>query len=146
MFNPFSEVDWRPDPAERRRFGWSLVIGFPSLAAALLLAARLWSGTWSVAPFLWLGGCGMTAGLLFVAVPLLAKPVYILWYFLACCIGAFVGNTLLAVFYLLIITPVGAVMRAFGRQVVSKTFDRSAPSYWVDVENAKDVRDYFRLY
>lgn len=146
MFNPFSEVNWRPSLEERRRFGWSLVIGFPSLAAALLLAARLWSGTWSVTPFLWLGGCGLAVGALFVAIPLLARPFYLLWYFLACCVGTIVGNTLLAAFYVLIVTPIGAAMRAFGRQAVSKTFDMNMRSYWADVEKADDVKDYYRQF
>ncbi len=146
MFNPFSEVNWRPGLAERRRFGWSLVIGFPSLAVALLLAARLWTGTWTVTPFLWLGGCGLAAGALFVAIPLLARPFYLLWYFLACCIGTIVGNALLAAFYLLIITPIGAAMRAFGRQAVPKTFDKNVRSYWADVEKADDVNDYYRQF
>jgi hypothetical protein len=146
MFNPFREVNWRPSLVERRKFGWSLVIGFPSLAAALLLAGRLWSGTWRVAPFLWLGGCGLAAGALFVAIPRLARPFYLLWYFLACCIGAVVGNTLLAAFYLLVITPIGATMRVFGRQAVTKTFDGRVGSYWVDVEKTNDVKDYYRQY
>ena len=146
MFNPFREVNWRPGLAERRTFGWSLVIGFPSLAAVLLLATRLWSGTWRVPPFLWLGGCGLAAGALFVAIPRLAKPFYLLWYFLACCIGTVVGNTLLAAFYLLIVTPVGVALRAFGRQAVCKTFDRNMQSYWVDVDKPDDVRDYFRQF
>jgi hypothetical protein len=146
MFNRFSEVNWRPSLAERRAFGWSLVIGFPSVAATLLLAARLWSGMWRVTPFLWLGGCGLAAGALFVAIPFLARPFYLLWYFLACCIGTIVGNLLLAAFYLLIITPVGAVMRAFGRQAVSKNFDRNIRSYWVDAEKSDDVEDYYRQF
>ena len=146
MFNPFSEVNWRPSLAERRTFGWSLVIGFPSVAATLLLAAHLWSGTWRVTPFLWLGGCGLAAGALFVVIPFLARPFYLLWYFLACCIGTVVSNLLLAAFYLLIITPVGAAMRAFGREAVSKNFDRNIRSYWVDAEKSDDVEDYYRQF
>jgi hypothetical protein len=146
MFNPFREVNWRPSLEERRTFGWSLVIGFPLLATALLLAGHLWSGIWRVTPFLWLGGCGLAAGALFVALPLLAKPFYLLWYFLSCCIGTVVGNTLLAAFYFLIVTPIGAAKRAFGRQAVSRNFDRIIRSYWVDVEKANDVKDYYRQF
>ena len=146
MFNPFREVNWRPTLEERRRFGWSLVIGFPSLAAMLLLAGRLWSGTWNMTPFLWLGGCGLAAGALFVAIPFLAKPFYILWYFLACGIGIVTGNTLLAAFYLLIVTPIGAAMRALGRQTVSRTLDKNIRSYWVNVEKASDAKDYYRQF
>lgn len=146
MFNPFSEVNWHPGPAERRTFGWSLMVGFPVLAATLLLAVRFWSGTWRATPFLWLGGCGLAAGALIVAIPSLAKPFYLPWYFLACCIGTVVGNTLLAAFYLLIVTPVGVAMRAFGRRAVCKTFDKKTRSYWVDVEKTEDVRGYYRQF
>ncbi len=146
MFNPFSEINWRPSLAERRTFGWSLIIGLPSVAAALLIADRLWSGNWRITPFLWLGGCGLAAGALFVAIPHLAKPIYVVWHFLACCLGIIVSNTLLAAFYLLIVTPVGAAMRAFGRQQVRKTFDRNIRSYWIDVEKNEDVKGYYRQY
>jgi len=88
----------------------------------------------------------LAAGALFVAIPFLARPFYLLWYFLACCIGTVVGNLLLAAFYLLIITPVGAAMRAFGRQAVSKNFDRNIRSYWVDAEKSDDVEDYYRQF
>lgn len=146
MLNPFSEIKLRPSLAERRSFGWSLIIGFPSVATALLLTSGLWSGNWRVAPFLWLGGCGMAGGALFVAFPSVARPFYLLWHFLACCIGIVVGNALLAAFYLLIVTPIGAVMRASGRQSVSKSFDRQTRSYWVDIEKTEDVRDYYRQF
>jgi len=146
MFNPFSEVNWSPSLAERRRFGLSLMIGFPSLAAALLLATRFWSGSWHATPLLWLGGCGLAAGALFAAMPVLARPFYVLWYFLACCIGTVVGNAILSAFYFFIITPVGIALRLFGRRTVSRSFDRSKQSYWVDVEKVEEVKDYYRQY
>ncbi len=146
MFNPFSEVDWHPGLAERRKFGRDLMIGFPKMAAVLLIAARLWSGTWRVEPFLWLGGCGAAAGALFAAIPRLATPFYVVWHFLACCISAVVGNTLLAAFYFLIITPFGVAMRAFGRRTVDKAFDKKIRSYWVDVKRPDDVNDYYRQF
>jgi hypothetical protein len=40
----------------------------------------------------------------------------------------------------LIVTPVGAAMRADVRQAGSKTFDGNIRSYWVDVEKADDVK------
>jgi hypothetical protein len=146
MFNPFREVNWSPSIAERRKFGLSLMIGLPSLAAALMLVTRFWSGNWSVTPFLWLGGCGLAVGALFVAVPLLAGLFYVLWYFLACCVGIVVGNALLTAFYLLIVTPIGAAMRLMGREAVPKTFDKKIQSYWVDAKKSDDIEDYYRLF
>ncbi len=146
MFNPFSEVNWHPGLAEGRKFGWSLAIGFPLLAAALALAVRLSGGIWRVQPFLWLGGSGLAVGVLFASIPILAKPFYLLWYFLACCTGAVIGNILMTAFYFLIVTPFGVAMRIFGRRAVPKTFDRSKRSYWVDVRKTEDVSDYFRQF
>ena len=122
------------------------MIGFPLIAAFLLLATGIWSGTWRVAQFLWLGGCGMAAGALFAAIPSIAKPFYLLLHLVACCISIVVGNALLAAFYLLILTPVGVTMRVFGRQPLGKKFDRETQSYWVDVEKSGDVGDYYRQF
>ncbi len=146
MFNPFREINWRPGVKERRTFGRSLMIGFPTLAAVLLLATGLWSGSWRVEPFLWLGAGGLAAGALFVAIPSLAKPFYLVVHFLACCIGAVVGNTLLAAFYLLLLTPFGVIMRMFGRKAIHKSFDRNTSSYWVDVEKSGEAGDYYRQF
>jgi hypothetical protein len=44
----------------------------------------------------------------------------------------------------LIVTPVGDAMRADLWQAVSKTHDGNFRSYWVDVERAYDVKDYYR--
>ena len=49
MVNPFKEVNWRPDVAERRKFALSLMIGFPCVALLFLLAGRLARGSWSPA-------------------------------------------------------------------------------------------------
>lgn len=142
----FGEIQWSPNRAEIRRFGWSLVIGFPLLAAALFLIAAKAGLARSSAPFLWLGGCGSTAGVLSLAAPSLAKPLYLFWNLLACSLGAIIGNTLLSAFYLFILTPVGAVMRVFGRRTVPKTFDRGTRSYWADIKQTGDVRDYYRQF
>jgi hypothetical protein len=99
-----------------------------------------------VVPSLWIGGSGLIAGALFVALPCLAKPFYILWHVLACSIGMIVGNSLLSGTYLLIITPVGVAMRAFGRRAIRKTPDRNVQTYWIDVKTSGDIRDYYRQF
>jgi carbamoyltransferase len=146
MLNLFSEVNWRPSMAEKRRFGWNLMLGIPLLAVTLLLLAGFWSGTWRIAPFLWFAGSGLVAGALCVAIPSLAKPFYLLLHFLACCIGTVVNNALLAAFYLLVVTPVGVAMRAFGRKALHKTFDRKEQSYWEGVKKPGNARDYYRQF
>src|ERR1043165_7468076 len=92
MVNPFKEVNWKPGLADLRKFARSLVIGFPCVAVVLLLTGRLHSqtGAWNFRPPLLVGGIGVAFGLLFLALPALAKPFYLVWYFVArwlCLVG-----------------------------------------------------------
>ena len=96
MVNPFKEVNWNPGLDERRSFAKSLIIGFPCVAVALLLIRRMTSGAWHTELSLWIGGVGIALGILFFLIPQIAKPFYLLWYCIACCIGIVVGNVLLA--------------------------------------------------
>lgn len=146
MVNPFNEVNWKPGLPERRKFAVSLMIGFPAVAVALLLAGRLHGGTWRFELPLAVGGIGLVAGLVFRVLPQIVRPFYLGWYSVACSIGFVVGNVALAGVYLLLFTPIGLVRRAFGRQTFSKGFDRGAPTYWRDVRKTVDLTKYYRQF
>ena len=145
MINPFKDTNWNPDLAERRKFARSLVIGFPALAVVFALVALVKThafATWTV----WLALIGAGAGVVFWVVPQIARPFYLAWYFLACCIGIVVSNVLLAAFYYLVITPVGLLMRAIGRDPMERRLDPAAGSYWREAEKGVDPRRYFRQF
>ncbi|MBI3882122.1 MAG: hypothetical protein HY301_18940 [Verrucomicrobia bacterium] len=145
MINPFKDVNWNPGRPERRKFAVSLIIGFPIVGALMLFAAWLKTHAWQ--PFgLWLGAIGCAAGVVFWLVPQIARPFYVAWYFLACCIGIVVSNVLLTVFFYLAVTPVGWLLRACGRQPLSKGFDKSAATYWRDAEKGIEASRYYRQF
>lgn len=144
MINPFKDVNWHPDTAARRKFALSLVLGFPALAVVFALVHWLRVHAWNPF-FLWLGLGGAAAGAIFRLWPRLAKPFYLAWYFLACCIGIVVSNLLLVVFFYLAVTPIGLLVRAFGRQSLRKGFDRRRPSYWEDAKGV-EVSRYYRQF
>ena len=146
MLNPFSDVDWNPDRQKRRTFAVSLMIGFPIIALLFLLGGYLRSGGWNLDAALVLGGVGAGAGALFWAVPAIARPFYLVWYFVACCIGLVVGNVLVAVVFYVVVTGLGTVQRAFGRKALRKVADRSAPTYWVDAGPRPAPARYFRQF
>lgn len=143
MINPFTEVNWKPGPAEIRKFAISFVIGFPCIAVVLLIARRVLAGEWRLESALWLGGVGLGAGLVFLAIGVLAKPFYLLWYFLACCIGIVISNVLFMGFFFLVVTPLGLLLRILGKRPIQTGFDKSAKTYWRDVERVTDVKRYF---
>lgn len=146
MLNPFKEVNWQPDTAARRTFATSLVIGFPCVALVFLLAGWLAGKGWNVSFALKLGGIGAAAGVLFYAVPVIAKPVYVVWYALACCIGLVVGNVLLGLIFYVLVTGIGLVKRLVGRQPIRKTPDRQAKTYWIDAPPAPEAKRYYRQF
>ena len=146
MMNPFKEVNWKPDVAERRKFARSLVIGFPCIAMVLIVASWLKTGAWKIQPALIIGGTGLAIGLVLLALPGIARPFYVVWYGLACAIGLVVGNILLAVVFYILITGVGIAMRLAGRCSISTRMDKQAATYWKDAKPVTDPQRYYRQF
>ena len=146
MVNPFQEINWSPGTRERRKFALSLVLGFPCVAVVLLLLGWLRGHGWNFHLAAVVGGGGLAVGLFLLALPQAGRPVYVAWYFIACCIGAVVGNLVLAVVFFALVTSLGLLMRAFGRRPVSKTFDRRAATYWQDAKPVDDPSRYYRQF
>src|ERR1700722_2095140 len=139
MMNPFKDVNWNPGFAEKRKFAVTLVTGFPPIAIVLSLITFLAKHSWK--PFyLWLGVIGLAVGVVLWLLPQIAKPFYVVWYFFACCMGIVVGNLLFALFFYLIFTPLGLLLRLRREKPVVKGFDKSRASYWRDVEKPVDAK------
>src|SRR4051812_23818824 len=107
MINPFAEVNWNPDTSAKRKFALSLMIGFPSLAAALFCFKRVWSGSWDPETAGWMAVAGFFLGGILWALPSVARPFYLVWYFIACCVGIVIGNALLLLFFFTVIVLFG---------------------------------------
>jgi hypothetical protein len=146
MINPFAEVDWTPDVAARRKFGRSLIVGFPIVAAFWLVVGRLMSGEWHVALAAWVAGAGVAAGAVFAALPVVAGPFYVVWYGLACTMGIVVGNLVLALSYYAVLVPIGLIRRLFGRRSLERTIDRRAVSYWRRAPPPAEPSQYLRQF
>jgi len=146
MVNPFKEVNWNPGPQERRKFALSLVIGFPCIAVVLLLLGWLRGKGWNLPLAAEVGGGGLAVGLLLLALPQIARPIYVGWYFVACCIGTVVGNLALGIVFFVLVTGLGLLMRALGRHPARKTFDKRAATYWQDPEQVDDPNRYYRQF
>lgn len=147
MINPFQEINWKPSAADLRKFAWSLVIGFPGIAVVFFL------GTWirsRALPeprfFLLLGGIGAAAGLLCRFIPLLARPLYLVWYALAACAGIVMANVLFALLFYALFTPMGLFMRLMGRDALNLKFRRGTISYWMEAPPSPPAAEYFRQY
>src|SRR5262245_55171065 len=68
------------------------------------------------------------------------------WMGLTFPIGWLISNTIMAITFFLVMTPVGLLMRLVGYDPMNRGFDRSAESYWVPRKRAGAPRTYFRQY
>ena len=145
MMNPFADVNWKPDLKARKKFAVSLIIGFPAIAVVFSLVTWLAKHAWN--PFFWkLGVGGLAVGVVLWLLPQIAKPFYVVWYFLACCMGIVVGNVVFALFYYLVFTPFGLLRRTANRNAFPKGFDKSKSTYWQPAEKGVDLKRYYRQF
>ncbi len=118
-----------------KKTGKAFLIGFSIIGGVLFLANSGWfafdvqHGTASNGWKWFLGAAVVLFVLSRVAYPIM-KPIHIGWMTLAFALGWINTRILLGVFYYLIITPTGLLMRLFGKDLLDEKIDRSATSYW----------------
>lgn len=110
-------------PRELRKFG--LLVGAIFAIFGVLYCAR------HKPIYPWLLAPGVLLVLLGACLPRVLKPIYIVWMSLAIVLGFVVSNVLLAVFFFVVITPIGLVARLAGKDFLRLKLDRNAPSYWM---------------
>jgi hypothetical protein len=87
--------------------------------------------------------CGVGLAVLFCGLSrakLLIYP-YKGWMTLSLMLGFVMTHLILLVMYYIVFTPIGVVMRIFGRDILLKQFDRNQKSYWIKREENAFVRE-----
>lgn len=122
-------IDWNPTPRKLRQF-----------AAASLVAGGVLAGfgRWPI-----VGLVFAAAGLLGLASPRLVRPLYLGLSVVTAPIGWVVSNLLLALIFLLVITPLGLLLRLTGRRGVLR---RPAASTWERHSPPSSAGQYLRQY
>jgi hypothetical protein len=68
--------------------------------------------------------------------PQIAKSFYIVWYFIACCMGIVIGNVRF--------TPLGLCLHLRQEKAISKGFNKPRKSCWRDAEKPVDLKRHYR--
>jgi len=143
MINPFREVHWNPGLAGRRAFAKSIAVGFPLIALVLGTLGFFRTHAWP--PWTaWLACIGFASGIALWLAPQIARPFYVVWNALGCCIGFVMSNVAVTAVYFLVVTPIGLALRVLGRDPLRRRFERERASYWEDAEKTGDAERYFR--
>jgi ABC-type uncharacterized transport system permease subunit len=134
------QVNKNPTARELTIFGLMLA-GF-----ALLLAMIVWWRFQAPVAAQWIAGIGIGIAVVFFAIPPLRKPIYLGWVYLTFPIGWTITHIVMAITYYLVVTPIGLIMRAVGRDPMQRKLDRAATSYWIAHQPADSVERYLRQF
>lgn len=110
-----------------RKFG--LVVGAVLAGIAVVTTWRhggAWTG-WGVG----LGVVGTALVVLGLAAPAALRPVHRVWMGLALVLGHVMTRVLLTLVFVLLVLPIGLVLRLAGRDLLHRRIERDAASYWV---------------
>ena len=113
--------------AELRKFGLTIGLAFGVLSAFLW-----WRNRPSFPVF-----AGISAGLLLTSIllPRVLGPVEFVWMKIAHVMGAIMTRVLLVLTYFLLITPIGLLMRLFGKDSLQVRAAPTRQSFWIEVES-----------
>ena len=77
--------------------------------------------------FLYIAGAFIGFGLI---IPIILKPIYIVWMTFAVILGWFMTRVILSLLFYVIITPIGVVLRIFGKDFLELKKQSVQGSYW----------------
>ena len=77
--------------------------------------------------FLYIAGAFIGFGLI---IPIILKPIYIVWMTFAVVLGWFMTRVILSLLFYVIITPIGLVLRIFGKDFLELKKQAVQGSYW----------------
>ena len=97
-------------------------------ALMLIGAWRWWAYELSTIWFI-IGAVILAVGL---AYPCLLKPFQKIWMGFALVMGTVMTALILSLLFYLIVTPIGVIMRLFGKDILNRRIDRQTDSYWID--------------
>ena len=143
-------INFKPEKKDIRNFAYALAGGFTIIAWGLwLLGGHLQSfresGTWSWGPLPLLWGIPLAIAALSLISPKLGKPFYMVWMGFGFVMGTFMSYVVLTLFFYLVITPTGLVLRIAGYDPL-RIRKPIKGSNWVDRERPYTKDNCHRLY
>jgi hypothetical protein len=112
--------------AELRKFGLVMAVAFGLLGVVLLWRDKAaWPYLCAIGGFFLIMGLAWPRGL---------TPIEWLWMKMAHILGQIMTRVILSLAFFLVITPIGLIMKLFGRDPLYRKFDPEASSYWTPVD------------
>jgi len=120
MFEEIKNI--KSEKSDLRNFG--IIVGIILL---IISGYLFWKEKESFQIFL---AIGITLFLTSITIPVILKPVYLIWMIFATILGWTMTRVILSLLFYFIITPIGLTLRFFGKQFLELRRDKSKESYW----------------
>ncbi|NQV73092.1 hypothetical protein HQ496_08215 [bacterium] len=110
------------DKKELRSFGFIL------FGALLILNTYFW---WKGEYQLWISIVGTSLALIAATFPLILGPFHWLWMKVGLFLGFIMTTVILTVTYVVMVTPIGVILRILKKDILHLKLDPKASSYWI---------------
>ena len=112
----------KSETSDLRKFG--ITIGMISMIIAGFL---FWKERESYQLFI---SVGVVLSALGVAIPVILKPIYWAWMIFATILGWVMTRVILSLLFFAIVSPIGFILRLFGKQFLELNWNRTNRTYW----------------
>ena len=86
---------------------------------------------------------GITLFFTGITIPVVLKPIYWMWMVFATILGWFMTRLILSIFYYIVITPIGLILKLFGKEILDLKISNHETSYWNLRDSSKEkIQDY----
>lgn len=121
-------------------------VGLLLLLFAGIVAAIVYKGSGSAFAAKTIGVVGVVLCVVYYAVAPLRKPMYLGWLYAAFPIGWVISHLILGLTFYLLMTPIGLLLRLFGKDPMERRWKPEANTYWVEHVPAGSPSRYFRQF
>ncbi|GAB4141507.1 MAG: hypothetical protein Tsb009_11300 [Planctomycetaceae bacterium] len=134
------DVNWKPSRREMKTFSLLFILFFGLVA--------YWVYGWTnstTAAYTTFAVAAVVGGVGFF-LPDWMRYVYVVWMAAVLPIGWVISHVMLAVIFYGVVTPIGLIMRACGKDPMNRRFDKNAKTYWIKRETQPKPEQYFRQF
>jgi hypothetical protein len=135
------KINWSPNHKELRKFG-IISLTASALIALLLYVLKGLGIQWAAAIF-FVGLIIFISSMISIKV---TRWIYLGLILVTMPIGFVVSFTLMAIFYYLLLTPLGLIFRLTGRDSLDRKFDSKTNSYWIFRRQPENADRYFHQF
>jgi hypothetical protein len=69
----------------------------------------------------------------------LLTPLNTLWFKFGKLLGSIVAPIVMGIVFFIVVTPIGFIMRIFGKDLLNNRYNKKSKSYWINKEKSKST-------